>query len=558
MKSSYLDYHDLIEILGDYASACPEREALIFLGDNDTVTTTTYARLMEISRQYAESLTGAGLERGDIAILLLPHSLEIMYAFFGGIVSGVVTSIYPYPALNVDRGKSAGMIKTALRDIRARAIITTPDLAGEFLDTRCTVLQIEGGFPVRIAAESPGLEAVRLDPRIAYLQLTSGTTGSSKGVLITHRNFLYFLESSVARKCWPFRIRASWIPIYHIGALVTVLTSLMSGMTEVLMPPTRWLVNPLSLFQVIDRYRADAAVLPNSGFVHAVKHVDDRELEKLDLSCLTSMTSGGEPVGAKVVEIFFDKFARAGLERKSFGNGYGLAEATALVSMSGSDETIHVDRIDGDLFTDKGIARKVASDFSGSVLSIVSCGPPAWGNEVKIVDNNGKPVPERQAGEVLVRSGGVFEGYHLDPELTAQTIRNGWLHTGDLGYLAEGELYVCDRKKDLIITGGKNVRPGDVEGIVYGEFPECSLCAAFGIYDEEIGTERLVLACEWSRIPEPREEVEIEKKARKQVHSGLSISLDDFRIVESGWIARTPTRKISRKATGDKYRKEFL
>jgi len=177
--------------------------------------------------------------------------------------------------------------------------------------------------------------------------------------------------------------------------------------------------------------------------------------------------------------------------------------------------------------------------------------------EVKIIDINGSELLERHSGEVIVRGESVFEGYHLDPAQTAEAIKDGWLHTGDVGYFADGELYICDRKKDLIITGGKNVRPGDIEGIVYAEIGECVLCAAFGVYDEDIGTERVVLICEWSRDLTPREKVDIEKEIRKLVYTGLSISLDNFQIVEPGWISRTTTKKISRKATGEKFRREF-
>ncbi|MFH1964663.1 MAG: AMP-binding protein [Acidobacteriota bacterium] len=559
MKDSYLDYGNVFEILCDQASTYPDRDALVFLGDDGKDTRITYARLVEISRQYGEAFKRGGLGSGDIAMLLLPHSLEIIYSFFGGISCGVVPSIYPYPALNTDKGKSCGMIKEALRNIKAGAFVTSSDLSDEFLDTGCAGFRIEDGLPVETVKESAGLEPVRLNPWIAYLQLTSGTTGSSKGVLLTHRNILYFLESTLKKKPWPYTFWINWIPLYHTGALMgALLLSLMSGMTLALMSPSRWIIRPISFFRFIDRFRADRATLPNSGFVHALKYVDDRELAKLDLSCLKKMTSAGEPAGAAVIERFYDKFGKAGLERQTFSNAYGQAEVTALTSDSFYNGGFPVDRIDADLFYNKGIARKTASDFSGSSLSVVSCGKPVWGMEVKIIGNDGNELPERHSGEVLARSEAVFEGYHLDPAQTAETIKDGWLHTGDVGYLADGELYICDRKKDLIITGGKNVRPGDIEGIVYAEIGDCVLCAAFGIYDDDIGTERVVLVCEWSGKLELREKVGIEKKIRRLVYSGLYISLDDFQIVEPGWIVRTTTKKISRKATGEKFREEFL
>jgi len=298
-------------------------------------------------------------------------------------------------------------------------------------------------------------------------------------------------------------------------------------------------------------------IMPNSGFVHALKHIGDQELETLDLSGLKSLLTAGEPASVMIIEEFFKKFARAGLERKSFSNAYGQTESTSLISESPSQDGISIDRIDAVLFREKGLARRVPDSFDGSILTIISCGPPIWGVTVKIVDKEGRELPERQAGEVLVKGGVVFRGYHLNPELTAETVREGWLRTGDVGYLAGGELYICGRKKDLIITGGKNVRPGDIEEVVYGCFPDCVLCVAFGIYDEAIGTEQVILVCEWTRALAPREAMKVEKTARKLIFSSLSVFLDDFRIVAQGWIGRTQTRKISRRLTGDKYRREF-
>lgn len=559
MIESYLEYSNIFEALCENASIHPDRDALVFLGDDNSETRITYSRLVEISRAYGDVFRRSGLEKGDIAMLLVPHSLEIIYSFFGAVSCGVVPSIYPFPAVNADKGKSCGMVIKALRNIGARAVVTTSGLVDELMDSGCMGFRIEDGLPAAFKSEYPGLSPVRLEPHIACLQLTSGTTGSSKGVLLSHRNILYFLESTIKNKPWSFTFWMNWIPLYHTGALMgALLMSLMSGMTLGLMSPSKWAFRPLSFFQAIDRFRADKATLPNSGYVHALKYVDDRELEKLDLSCLKRMTSAGEPAGAAVIEKFFDKFQKAGLNRKAFSNAYGQAEVTALTSESFFSEGFPVDRIDADLFYNKGVARKADPGSRGSFLSIVSCGRPVWGMEVRIIDGEGKDLPERVSGEVVVRGEAVFEGYHLDTALTAEARKDGWLHTGDVGYMADGELYICDRKKDLIITGGKNVRPGDIEGIVYSEIPECDLCAAFGVFEEDIGTERVVLICEWTIHLTHREKIEMEKKIRKLVYSGLSISLDDFQIVEPGWIVQTTTRKISRKATGEKFRQEFF
>jgi len=190
---------------------------------------------------------------------------------------------------------------------------------------------------------------------------------------------------------------------------------------------------------------------------------------------------------------------------------------------------------------------------------MISCGFPVEGTQVQVVDERGEPLPERRVGEIILRSDCMLSGYYRRPELTEEAIRSGWYFTGDMGYLAEGELFVTGRKKDLIIVGGKNIYPQDLEAIasqVPGIAPGRS--AAFGVYDAEVGSEKIVMVCEvedGGLAAVDRKALEME--LRKRVVQQSEVALSEIRLVSRRWLIKTSSGKVSRAANRDKYLREF-
>jgi acyl-CoA synthetase (AMP-forming)/AMP-acid ligase II len=178
------------------------------------------------------------------------------------------------------------------------------------------------------------------------------------------------------------------------------------------------------------------------------------------------------------------------------------------------------------------------------------------GIEVAIINDDGIRLPERQIGEITYRSDSLFSGYHKRPDLTEMALSDGWFHSGDLGYLSDGELYVCGRKKDLIIVGGDNIHPEDLETIA-GTLPEIhsDSVAAFGVLDENQGTEKIVMLCGLNRPVSEVEKPDIERKLRRRVFAEMEVTLGEIHLVPRNWLVKTQNGKIARTASREKYKK---
>ena len=188
-------------------------------------------------------------------------------------------------------------------------------------------------------------------------------------------------------------------------------------------------------------------------------------------------------------------------------------------------------------------------------LATVSCGVPVAGGEIRILDEEGQPLPERQVGEIIIRTNALFSGYHGQPELTAQVMKDDWFYTGDLGYMAGGHLYICGRKKDMIIVAGRNVYPEDLEAIanmVPGIYSDRAV--AFGVFDEQLGSERIVMVCDLKRKAGDAEKIDIERELRRRVHQELDVTLGEVHLVKKGWVVKTINGKIARSANREKYK----
>ena len=324
------------------------------------------------------------------------------------------------------------------------------------------------------------------------------------------------------------------------------------------MSPFYWLRTPVALLRTLHEFKGTFCCMPNFAFNHCVRNIRDRELEGLDLSHCRSMYSGAEPIRQDTIEAFARRFAAYGLRRTALKSSYGLAENVLTVSFMQGDGPPRADRVG---LADLQIHRRavpVASEEPGGT-TVVSTGPPIPSTEVEIRDARGQRLPERSVGEITVRSSHMLTTYYRRPEVAARVLRDGWLHTGDLGYLADGEVYVCGREKDLIIVGGSNIFPEDVESLadaVPGVQP--GRAVAFGVSDERLGTERVVIVCELRQPPIDTDARTVELELRRRVVQDLGVTIGEVRFVDRGWIIKTSSGKLARSANRDKYLKEAV
>jgi len=540
----------------------PARIAIILISDDDSEEKISYGQLHSKAISWAQTLQSNAIKKQDIVIVCLNHSPELVAAFWGVLYAGAIPIISHYPEHVPNRDKFKEQICSLVKNSGARGLITIPQLQIEFgesfRDLNCRVIS---------AAEiltRPGKQDLSvpkdyaLGEQIAYIQYTSGSTGRQKGVRLSHRAILNFIQSyATALDIRPRDVIVNWPPLYHdLGLFSGIVLPLTIGVPLVLMSPFKWVHNPKALLEAIQRHGGTHCIFPNFGLNHTLRSVKDQNLKELDLSSLRFVGLGGEPILYDSIKVFFDFFKSYGLAATAIKPGYGMAENTLAATVTKMQDKCSVDWVDVRSLYDERRAVPAVSNQKGSI-PVVSCGLPLDGADVAIVDSSRNHLPERSVGEIAIRTGFLFSGYHLNPELTAEVMDDGWYYTGDIGYLAKGHLYVCGRKKDLIIKGGQNIHPEDLENIantVSGIKP--GRAVAFGINDPRTGSEKIVMVCELMSGVGQEDRANISRELRRCVFHELYVSLSEVRFVERGWVVKTYNGRMVRSANRKKYLKE--
>jgi acyl-CoA synthetase (AMP-forming)/AMP-acid ligase II len=514
-----------------------------------------YARARAVARHLAER--GAAGER---AALLFPPGLEFITAFFGCLLAGIIAVPMMIPRRDSRRDAS----RAILADCRPRFAMTTrelleasrPDLRDRLADTGALWVFSED-VPAATGNDEP-LASVRRDD-IAFLQYTSGSTSTPKGVIVSHGNLID--NSEMIRIAFANTRRStyvSWVPLYHdMGLVLNVLQSLYIGALCVLMAPVTFLQRPLAWLRAIDEFRGEVAGGPNFAFDHCVARYRAAEMEDIDLSSWKLAFNGAEPVRAGTIERFAAVFTRHGFTATAPYPAYGMAEATLLISggRRGAEPVC------------KPVSRAALQArrielprHGGDGQVLVGCGRPLAGEEIAVVDAQNRRCAANEIGEVWVRGPHVAQGYWRNPEATRASFAGriagedcgNWLRTGDLGFLDEaGELFITGRIKDLIIIRGINHHPHDIEHTVENCHPALRRHggAAFAVADES-GEERLVVVQEVERGWRHRGDLsEIVGTIRAAVTREHDLAPYRIVLIRPGTLPQTTSGKIQRSRT---------
>ena len=483
--------------------------------------------------------------------LVVPEGHEFVLSFLGACVAGVV----PVPVFPRATFKNADGYVDILSHIvdaaGARALLTMGPMVPivERVRERCetaeAVLLCESAFE----GDSPAFDRPEVTPEdLCFLQFTSGSTSRPKGVMVTHSNLVAnssaFLGPSPGLDRVDADVGVSWLPLYHdMGLIGFILGTIVCDIPCVILPTAMFARSPGLWLELIHEHRGTITYAPNFGYELAAKRVKDRDLEKLDLSCIRVAGCGAEPIRAKTLRAFADRLKPAGFDGdKAYLPSYGMAESTLAISFHELGTPLVVDRVDAAAMR-KGEALP-AADGDESALELVSCGRPFEGHEVAIVGEDGRPLGERRVGEIVIKGPSVTAGYFRNADATAETWRNGWLHTGDLGYFAGGNLYVCGRVKDLIIIKGANHYPQDLEWVV-GDLPGVRRgnVVAFSVMRD--GTEELVLVAEGSS----QEADDLKRSITRTVSETFGLQPMEVSIVPVGALPKTSSGKAQRRKT---------
>ena len=546
-----LDTRQTYKTLLDAAALQAENDtqpAIIFVASDADPLTITRATFRRMAACYAAFFKAQGIGGRDLVIIAHTQNLESIYAFWGALVLGAIPSMFPTLTEKLDPDIYMQSMAELVRLSDVRAVLTTPEFALQLASVvTCPVLHSDS------LPEDAVLELTPPDSEsIAFLQHSSGTTGLQKGVALSHTavlNQIAAYSDSLALNSND--IIVSWLPLYHdMGLIAGFLMPLIQGVPLVLMSPFDWVKHPALLLRAIHDYQGTLCWLPNFAYNHMARRTRKRDIEGLSLATMRAFINCSEPVRHDSHQQFLDKFSPYGLQESMLAVSYAMAENTFAVTQTAIGQYPNVDKIDALALSDQQIAEPASAD-SASVITQVSCGRPIHGTEVRVVNSTGEILPERYVGEIAIRSDTMLTEYYQRPDL--EPFHEGWYLTGDMGYIAAGEVYVIGRKKDIIINAGKNIYPQDIEAIVNtvsGVKP--GRAVVFGVPDEREGTELLAVVAE-VLTDNADEQHQINRTIRQTVAQQATVTVTYVKLVDDQWLIKTSSGKIARAANRDKW-----
>jgi acyl-CoA synthetase (AMP-forming)/AMP-acid ligase II len=536
--------HDTLAGVLAAAARAPEA-GLTFVDLRERETSVSWAELRALARALAARLVALGVEPGDRVAIVLPTSPEFVTAFFGvSLAAAVPVPLYP-PArlgrLSEYNAATARLVAAAgarllLTDARIRTVL------GETVERAWMPLGCRTLERLPEAAGSTLPPAARPDD-LALIQFSSGSTREPRPVALTQRALtcqLAMLDATVPHAADGEERGVSWLPLYHDMGLIAgpLLAAWVPG-TLVLIPPEHFLVRPALWLRALGRHRATLTPAPAFALGLCVRRITDRELQGVDLGALRLLTCGAEPIAAEAVRRFTGRFSAWGLDPEVLCPVYGLSEAALAVTFSPLRRPLRAIGVDAGRLAATG-------EVVAGERAIVSVGRPLPGVEVEVRDRAGGPLPERRVGRIWVRSPSLMSGYFGRSDDTAATLVGGWLDTGDLGFVADGELHVSGRARDVVIVRGANRDAHEFEAClaaVEGVRPGCA--AAVGFLPPGADGEALMILAE--RDPaRPGGPEAIQARVRDAVLQATGIAPHAVVLLEPGVLPRTSSGKLRR------------
>ncbi|MCF6353617.1 MAG: AMP-binding protein [Candidatus Polarisedimenticolaceae bacterium] len=547
----------LQEVLAWHLEHQAERVHIHLYGEGDELQDISYQSLYEGACRVATGLQQHGLQPGETVAIMLPTSRGYFFSFLGILLAGgIPVPIYPpaRPSQIEDHLRRHARI---LNNAQTTLLITIPEakLVAHLLKSHVSSLRqvITAEALTETRGGSPRFSAAK-GSDIAFLQYTSGSTGSPKGVILTHSNLLANLRAmGEAIEVTSDDVFVSWLPLYHdMGLIGAWLGSLYFGFPLVVMSPLAFLARPQRWLWAIHNHRGTLSAAPNFAYELCLHKIQDSDLEGLDLGSWRMAFNGAEPVSPGTLRRFTDQLGPFGFRQQVLAPVFGLAESSVGLAFPPPGRVPLIDRIQRQPLTTSGHAIPAAGAET-QILEFAACGQPLAGHPIRIVDADGRPLPERREGHLQFHGPSATSGYYRNPEETQRLFDGCWLNTGDLAYIAEGDLYITSRVKDLIIRAGRNIYPYELEeavGYIPGIRKGC--VAVFATLDQATATESVVVLAE-TRETAP----ECLEKLQDQINTLstdlLGMRADKVILAPPHTVLKTSSGKIRRSACRELY-----
>lgn len=547
-----MKFRTIAEAIETVGTRAPHR-GLTFQDMKGNETYYPFPELVEAATQRAAGLQALGLKKGDRFGLIVVEPEDFVLTFLGALRIGVLpVPLYPplsFGSLDAYAARTAKVLDSA----GARLLVASAKLRNvlwALIDEVPSLERLVQAEDLTTATGEADLPVIEPDD-LAFLQYTSGSTSDPKGVMVTH--------GSLAANCWAIMnpgikshmdrdLGVSWLPLYHdMGLIGFVIAPITQAVPIVYIPTLRFLRRPRVWFEAMHRHQATLTFAPNFAYALAVRKAREQDLEAWDLSKVRILGCGAEPIHPETMRSFLDLFTtHCDLAEEAMLPCYGMAEATLAISFIDVDGKMPFNVVDADAFQEDGTVSAPQSD-DAATFEHVSCGVPFPDHEIGIFSDDGVMLGESREGEIRVRGASNTVGYFDNPEATAAAfLPDGWLRTGDLGYIHDGQLYVTGRIKDLIILNGRNIHPQAIEwtaaeqqGVRKGNVVAFSRPGA--------NSEELIVVLE-TRDADHETLAATVKKAVQREHS---VTVTQVVCVSAGVLPKTSSGKLQRRKTRD-------
>lgn len=551
MGGNVANYRTLIEAL---EGAPADREFVTHWVDEDEREAVTFGEFRRRARAQACALHQHGVGAGDRVIVIMPQSIAALSVFVGAMMLGAVPAFLAYPNFKVEPAKYLTGLRGVTANLDARIVVIDQafpdDLLGHIaLGDGARLLRMNGA-----GAENgplPGI-SIRSDD-LAFVQHSAGTTGLQKGVPLTHAAVLRQIEH--LRDALQIRDTAdriyNWLPLYHdMGLIACFVLPMVCHVPVVMQSPLEWVMQPESMLQIVGACRCTLAWMPNFAFQFVPRRVPSDRWAQYDLSSIRALINCSEPVRANSLREFEIAFRPIGLKQGALQSSYAMAENVFAVSQTAGVPTVLW--ADAQAFRQERRVRILPPETPGA-MAFTSSGRLLPGTEVRIVDDQGRLLSPGTVGEIQIKGDCLFTGYFNRPDLTELAMIDGWYRSGDLGFDLAGELYVVGRKKDLLIVGGENLYPQDIEEVV-ATHPAIhdGRTIALGLYNPDLGTEEVVIVAEVEREQSLADGIALEREIRALVIAATGIAVRRIILKPPRWIVKSTAGKPARSATREK------
>jgi fatty-acyl-CoA synthase len=548
-----LDFETLVEVL----AVAPASKPFVTMWKSEAdVKKKTFGEFREQARAHAQYFRSLGVNNGDRIILIMPQGIELMAAFVGAMLLGAIPAILAYPNFKVEPAKYRYGLSGVSKNLRAALTVVDEGFPQDLMshiaaDGTSRIVRCSDALTADL---SPTIDRPVNPGQVAFIQHSAGTTGLQKGVALTHRAVLTQIRNlAPAIRLSPKDRIYSWLPLYHdMGLIACFMLPLACHLPVVMQDPIDWVMQPQTMLELIGAERCTLAWTPNFALQFLARRVRPKDRERIDLSSLRALINCSEPVRASSIDEFTSAFAGRGLRPGTLQSCYAMAETVFAATQSDvTAQGPHRLWVDATAFRKEGIIRPVARNTQGAAC-LVSSGRPLRNTQIRIVSDTGENLIGK-VGEIAIHCDSVLEGYYNRPDLTEKAVRNGWYHSGDLGFKYNDEIYVVGRKKDLIIVAGENIYPQDVEEIVSSHTAICDgRVVAFGNYNPNLGTEEIVVVAEVRVSNDLSDAQIIERELRNAVKAELGIAVGQFFLKPPRWIVKSTAGKPARTTTREK------